>query len=38
MNRTQIRTQHRQVMEEQVDRAERVRTPEFLERLSLIHI
>lgn len=38
MNRTQIRTQHRQVMEEQVDRAERVRTPEFLERYVRPHL
>ncbi|HSL37102.1 MAG TPA: hypothetical protein VK883_09745, partial [Arthrobacter sp.] len=31
MNRTQIRTQMRQVMEQQADRADRVCTPEFLE-------
>lgn len=31
MNRTQIRSQHRQVKEQQVDRAERVCSPEFLE-------
>ena len=38
MNRTQSRTQFRQVMEQQTDRADRVRTPEFLDRYVRPHL
>ena len=38
MNRTQIRARMRQVMEQQTDRAERVRTPEFLDHYVRPHL
>jgi hypothetical protein len=38
MNRTQVRTQMRQVKEQQIDRAERVCTPEFLEEYVRPHL
>ncbi|MFD0046556.1 phosphotransferase [Pseudarthrobacter scleromae] len=38
MNRTQVRSQHRHVKEQQVTRAERVCTPEFLNRYVRPHV
>lgn len=38
MNRTQVRSQHREVKEQQVNRAERVRAPEFLDRYVRPHL